>query len=695
VSGPHSEPAFVVGIDVGGTFTDFVLFKPEVDGGSFTHHKEPSSPDDPARAVGEGLVAVMTLANVGRDAQGVILHGTTIALNAILQDKGAPVALITSRGNRDVLEIGRARMPSSFNFALGKERRVVPRDRVLECSTRIGPDGIAITTADDAELDAIATRIRTWNLTAVAVMLLNSYVDKAPEVDVATRLAKRLPGVHFVASSEIWPEIREYERALVAVLNAQITPLMDGYLRRLETLLVEAGVKATVFISASNGGVLGLATARARPIDTILSGPASGVTAAVAIAATANIERIVSFDMGGTSTDISMVRHGVAEFTNQTTVGELPVILPSVDVSAIGAGGGSIIHVDDQGLLKVGPASAGAAPGPAAYGRGGDKPTVTDCYVANGWIDPDHFLGGRMRLDRELARGALRAVAQQTGHADLAEPEAVADAALRIATARMATGLTRHLAQKGEDARSFTLVPFGGAGPTHASFLANETGISRILVPRAASTFCALGAILSRVKRAYAASLGADRRDLAKGAVWPLFDQLEADAKTWIADEGQLLAELEFEYSADMRYRGQAFNIEVRIPPDVHDKQATEGLYELFHREHERLYGFREEKGTVEVVTARVTVSAQVCKVPLARATVAAKSEAARVVRDVYHAGVWQPYTIHQRDALPVGAQLEGPAIIEQSDTTIPLLTGWSATVDPFGNLVMERGAAS
>ena len=629
MSGPHSEPAFVVGIDVGGTFTDFVLFKPEVDGGSFTHHKEPSSPDDPARAVGEGLVAVMTLANVGRDAQGVILHGTTIALNAILQDKGAPVALITSRGNRDVLEIGRARMPSSFNFALGKERRVVPRDRVLECSTRIGPDGIAITTADDAELDAIATRIRTWNLTAVAVMLLNSYVDKAPEVDVATRLAKRLPGVHFVASSEIWPEIREYERALVAVLNAQITPLMDGYLRRLETLLVEAGVKATVFISASNGGVLGLATARARPIDTILSGPASGVTAAVAIAATANIERIVSFDMGGTSTDISMVRRGVAEFTNQTTVGELPVILPSVDVSAIGAGGGSIIHVDDQGLLKVGPASAGAAPGPAAYGRGGDKPTVTDCYVANGWIDPDHFLGGRMRLDRELARGALRAVAQQTGHADLAEPEAVADAALRIATARMATGLTRHLAQKGEDTRSFTLVPFGGAGPTHASFLANETGISRILVPRAASTFCALGAILSRVKRAYAASLGADRRDLAKGAVWPLFDQLEADAKTWIADEGQLLAELEFEYSADMRYRGQAFNIEVRIPPDVHDKQATEGLYELFHREHERLYGFREEKGTVEVVTARVTVSAQVCKVPLARATVAAKSEAA------------------------------------------------------------------
>ena len=695
MSGPHSEPAFVVGIDVGGTFTDFVLFKPEVDGGSFTHHKEPSSPDDPARAVGEGLVAVMTLANVGRDAQGVILHGTTIALNAILQDKGAPVALITSRGNRDVLEIGRARMPSSFNFALGKERRVVPRDRVLECSTRIGPDGIAITTADDAELDAIATRIRTWNLTAVAVMLLNSYVDKAPEVDVATRLAKRLPGVHFVASSDIWPEIREYERALVAVLNAQITPLMDGYLRRLETLLVEAGVKATVFISASNGGVLGLATARARPIDTILSGPASGVTAAVAIAATANIERIVSFDMGGTSTDISMVRHGVAEFTNQTTVGELPVILPSVDVSAIGAGGGSIIHVDDQGLLKVGPASAGAAPGPAAYGRGGDKPTVTDSYVANGWIDPDHFLGGRMRLDRELARGALRAVAQQTGHADLAEPEAVADAALRIATARMATGLTRHLAQKGEDARSFTLVPFGGAGPTHASFLANETGISRILVPRAASTFCALGAILSRVKRAYAASLGADRRDLAKGAVWPLFDQLEADARTWIADEGQLLAELEFEYSADMRYRGQAFNIEVRIPPDVHDKQATEGLYELFHREHERLYGFREEKGTVEAVTARVTVSAQVCKVPLARATVAAKSEAARAVRDVYHAGVWQPYTIHQRDALPVGARLEGPAIIEQSDTTIPLLTGWSATVDPFGNLVMERGAAS
>jgi N-methylhydantoinase A len=448
VTKPVSEPAFVVGIDVGGTFTDFVLFRPAPGGGTFTHHKEPSSPDDPARAVGDGLIAVMASAGVARDAEGVILHGTTIALNAILQDRGAPVALITSRGNRDVLEIGRARMPSSFNFALGKERRVVPRDRVLECSTRIGPDGVAITTADDTELDAIAARIRAWDLPAVAVMLLNSYVDKAPETDIAKRLSARLPGVHFVASSDIWPEIREYERALVAVLNAQITPLMDGYLRRLETLLTDAGIRATVFISASNGGVLGLTTARARPIDTILSGPASGVTAAVAIAATAGIERIVSFDMGGTSTDISMVRRGVAEFTNQTTVGDLPVILPSVDVSAIGAGGGSIIHADEQGLLKVGPASAGAAPGPAAYGRGGERPTITDCYVANGWIDPDHFLGGRMRLDRELARGALRAVARQSGHADLSEPQVVADAALRIATARMATGLTRHLAQR-------------------------------------------------------------------------------------------------------------------------------------------------------------------------------------------------------------------------------------------------------
>jgi N-methylhydantoinase A len=695
VTKPLPEPAFVVGIDVGGTFTDFVLFRPTPDGGTFTHHKEPSSPDDPARAVGEGLIAVMALAGVARDATGVILHGTTIALNAILQDKGAPVALITSRGNRDVLEIGRARMPSSFNFALGKERRVVPRDRVLECSTRIGPDGVAITTADDAELDAIAARIRAWNLPAVAVMLLNSYVDKAPEIDIAKRLSARLPGVHFVASADIWPEIREYERALVAVLNAQITPLMDGYLRRLETLLTEADIRATVFISASNGGVLGLTTARARPIDTILSGPASGVTAAVAIAATANIERIVSFDMGGTSTDISMVRRGVAEFTNQTTVGDLPVILPSVDVSAIGAGGGSIIHADDQGLLKVGPASAGAAPGPAAYGRGGDKPTITDCYVANGWIDPDHFLGGRMRLDRELARGALRAVARQSGHADLSGPEAVADAALRIATARMATGLTRHLAQKGEDARSFTLVPFGGAGPTHASFLANEVGITRILVPRAASTFCALGAILSRVKRAYAASLGADRRDLAKGAVWPQFRQLEADAKAWIAQEGQLLSALAFEYSADMRYRGQAFNIEVRIPADLRDSSETGGLYELFHREHERLYGFREEKGVVEAVTARVTVSAQVCRVPLARVASAEPRAAPPGTRDVYHEGTWRSYAIHQRDNLPIGARLEGPAIIEQSDTTIPLLSGWSATLNPFGNLVMERGTSS
>lgn len=685
------DPAFVAGIDVGGTFTDFVLFRPTPEGGVFTRHKEPSTPDDPARAVGQGLTAAMALAGIPRDASGVVLHGTTIALNAILQDKGAPVALITSRGNRDVLEIGRARMPSSFNFALGKERRVVPRDRVLECSTRIGPNGAAITSASDAELDDIAERIRVWSLPAVAVMLLNSYIDKTAESDVARRLGSRLPGIHMVASAEIWPEIREYERALVAVLNAQITPLMDRYLRHLETLLAEAGIKATVFITASNGGVLGLATARGRPIDTILSGPASGVTAAVAVASAAGIERIVSFDMGGTSTDISMVRRGVPEFTNQTMVGDLPVILPSVDVSAIGAGGGSIIHVDDQGLLKVGPESAGAAPGPAAYGRGGTRPTITDCYVTNGWIDPDHFLGGRMRLDRDKAREALLAVAQKSGHADLAEPEAVADAALRIATTRMATGLMRHLAQKGEDAQSFTLVPFGGAGPTHAAFLASETGIARILVPRAASTFCALGAVLSRVKRSYAASLGADRRDLAKGHVWPLFAQLEAEARQWISEEGQLLSQLAFEHSADMRYRGQAFNIEVRIPSEVSTKRSADGLYELFHREHERLYGFREERGVVEVVTARVTVSADVCKVPLSRAAKHDGTAAAPTRREVYHDGQRQIYAVYQRSDLPAGTIVTGPAIIEQPDTTIPVLPGWTATVDAFDNLLMER----
>ncbi len=691
MSPANSQPAFIAGVDVGGTFTDFVLFKPTANGGEFIHHKEASTPDDPARAVGQGLVATLDLAGVPRGAPGVVLHGTTIALNAILQDKGAPVALITSPGNRDVLEIGRARMPSSFNFSIGKERQAVPRNRVLECGTRIGADGTVITTSSDEEIDAIAERLRAWDLPAVAVMLLNSYVNKEPESDIARRLAERLPGVHLVASSEIWPEIREYERALVAVLNAQITPLMDGYLRHLETLIAEAGIRATIFITASNGGVLGLATARSRPIDTILSGPASGVTAAVATASAAGVHRIVSFDMGGTSSDISVVRRGVAEFANQTMVGDLPVILPSVDVSAIGAGGGSIIHIDAQGLLKVGPMSAGADPGPVAYGRGGSKPTITDCYVTNGWIEPGHFLGGRMRLDRELARNALRAIGDQIGRAELADAEAVADAALHIATVRMAAGVTRHLAQKGEDARSFTLVPFGGAGPTHAAFLADETGMTRILIPRAASTFCALGAILSRVKRTYAVSLGADLRNLAKGAVWARFDELEADARNWMSDEGQLLSQITYEYSADMRYRGQAFNIEIRIPQELRRTGNAQEVYELFHQEHERLYGFREERGVVEVVTARLTVSADVCKVPLARAEQVNKAPAAASSRQVYYKGAWETYAVYQRASLPVGSNIVGPAIIEQPDTTIPVLPNWRASVDEFANIVMER----
>ncbi|HEY8368740.1 MAG TPA: hydantoinase/oxoprolinase family protein [Thermodesulfobacteriota bacterium] len=683
--------AYVVGVDVGGTFTDFVLFRPD-GGGGFTYYKEPSTPDDPARAVGEGLVATLELAGVPRDAPGVVLHGTTIALNTILQNKGAPVVLITSRGNRDVLEIGRARMPSSFDFTVGKETPVVPRDRVLECGTRIGPDGEPVSEADEREVEALADAVRSAGVSAVAVMLLNSYVHADPERDLVRRLAARLPGVPVVASADVWPEIREYERALVTVLNAQITPLMDGYLGRLGDRLAAAGIRATVFVTASNGGVLGLATARARPIDTILSGPASGVTAAIEIGRAAGVTRLITFDMGGTSADISVVRRGEPELTTQTMVGDLPVILPSVHVISVGAGGGSIVRVDEQGLLKVGPESAGAAPGPAAYGRGGDRPTVTDCYVVNGWIDPESFLGGRMRLDVAAARRALSGVAARLARADLETPEAVAEAALRIATARMATGLLRHLAQKGEDPRTFTLVPFGGAGPTHASFLAEETGIRRILVPRAASTFCALGAVLAPVKRAYAASLGAARRDPASGAAWELLARLEEEAKAWIAGEGRMLTSPAFAYGADMRYAGQAFNVEVRIPDDVRARARADDLYELFHREHERLYGFREERGKVEVITVRLTVAADLVRVPLARIDAAKGPVRPAGTRSVRHGGASRPFAVYRRGDLRAGHRFDGPAIVEQEDTTVVVLPGWGVTVDDFGNLVMERG---
>ncbi|MDN3353607.1 hydantoinase/oxoprolinase family protein [Actinomadura sp. DC4] len=673
-----------VGIDVGGTFTDVVLAVPG--DGRVLHHKEPSTPGDPSRAVADGLAAIVAAAGLSPGDLTSVTHGTTIGLNAVIQRRGARIALVVTEGYRDVLEIGRSRMPSSFDLYAGKEEPLVPRDRIVEIAARLGPDGERVAVPDEAELDRVAAELTAAEAEAAAVVVLHSYTDPAFEEEVTARLRERLPDLRLASSATIWPEVREYERTLVACLNAYIQPLMRGYFDRLAERLAGIGVTAPIYITASNGGSLGLPAAAARPLETVLSGPASGVMAAARLAGGGEPDRLVTFDMGGTSSDIAVAVSGRPEFTTHTTIGGLPLILPVVAVTAIGAGGGSVVWVDEQGLLKVGPDSAGADPGPVAYGRGGTRPTVTDCYLLTGIIDPAVFLGGRMGLDADASAKALAGVAARLGWGD--DGEAAAVAALRVATAAMATELRKTLAQRGLEPARFTLVPYGGAGPTHAAILAEEVGIGHVVVPPTAATFCALGAAGADLRRDFARSIRRRLDEDGAARLREILADLAGRAHRWLADQGAATGTPELLFSADLRYAGQAY--ELRVPLDGAAPEAAD-VAEALHAGHERLYGFRDTDAAIELGTARLAIVAATGEIPPSAVPRGEGTPGPSSRRSVLLAGGRVDAEVYDRAGLRAADRLSGPAIVEQDDTTVLIPPGWSADVDPAGNLHLRR----
>lgn len=680
-----------IGIDVGGTFTDFVL----ADSASrLVRFKEPSVPDDPSLSVARGLPRLIERAGIRPVDVELVVHGTTLALNAIIQRRGARMGLVVSRGNRGVLEIARAQLPSAFSFLAAKEPPLVPRDLVLEVSARLDVRGEVVAEATADELSEIAAKYRAAGIDALTVMLLHAYANPKFEQNVADRLRERLPGVAISTSAAVWPERREYERCLMALMNAYIQPLMSGYLDRLSRRIRGLGINAPIYISSNNGGTLSIDTARQRPIDTILSGPASGVVAASAVAEATPFADLITLDMGGTSADMSVIQQREPAQSMRTEVGGLPLIVPVVAVSAVGAGGGSIVWVDPQGALKVGPTSAGADPGPACYGAGGTDATLTDCYLLAGYLDPAHFLGGRLRLDVGAAHAALNRVAAALGMSGEQRAARAAEAAIRITTAVMSSEIARNLAQKGEEARNYALVAFGGAGPTHANHIAEDAGIASVLVPPTPSTFCALGAILANVKRDFVSSRFVHLADGASSlqALTAEFDRLERVASAWIATEGDILGSIRYEASADMRYAGQAFELPVQLSATVRREPDAAELTELFHQAHEKVYSFHDRSSSVEITAERLRVVGEIPPVTLPG--LAAHGRAASTTkRGLFLNGGSVATAVYQRDDLQFGQALCGPAIIEQEDTTTIVLPGWSARVDTIGNLLIARDA--
>ncbi len=683
------KPGARIGIDVGGTFTDFVLSDPRDD--SLTYYKEPSTPDDPSRALIEGLSALLDKAGMTAGDVATIMHGTTIGLNAIIQRRGATIALVVTKGYRDILEIARSRMPSSFDFHASKEVPLVPRFRIIEIDARLSASGAVTHRPDEGELDRVAAALKGLGVDAAALVLINGYTRPSVEIDIAERLSDKAGGLAITSAAAIWPEIREYERTLVACLNAYIQPLMHGYFTGLKDGLARDGVAAPILVTASNGGSLSLASADERPVETILSGPASGVMAAARLARAAGVDAVITFDMGGTSSDIAVAHAGAAELATRTDIGGLPLVLPVVDVSAIGAGGGSIVWVDDHGVMKVGPRSAGAMPGPVSYGRGGVEPAVTDCYLALGYIDPNGFLGGRMRLDKDAAVAALKAIGARIGFDGSDAAERAAEGALAVTTAGMATELYKTLAARGLDPATFALVPFGGAGPTHANLLAEEVGIGRVLIPSAAGTFCALGAAAADLRRDFVRSLRRPLNAESAALLGQVFDELASEGNAWLDREGEQAGSRRIERGADMRYAGQAYELRVPLAADRRDAAS---IAEAFHLEHERIYGFRDAETEVEIGTARLAMVGETAEMPQRGIAAGTGTPARKGARPLFRSGAWLDADVYDRTALGAGDTVAGPAIIEQDDTTTVVLPGWIARADRAGNLVLEREPA-
>lgn len=675
-----------IGIDVGGTFTDFVMADAET--GAVTLFKEPSTPDDPSRALIEGLDKFLAREGMAPSDVGGLMHGTTIGLNAIIQRRGARIGLIVTKGYRDILEIARCRMPSSFDLHAEKEVPLVPRARVVEIDARFDRDGNLTREPDAAELDRVARELAALNLDAAALMLINGYANPEAEGRIAAALTERLDALSISSAAMIWPEIREYERTLVACLNAYIQPLMDTYFTRLIAGLERIGVHAPLLVTASNGGSLSVGSAVARPVETILSGPASGVMAAVRQASQSGMQNIITFDMGGTSSDMAVATDGTAGMATRTDIGGLPLVLPVVDVNAIGAGGGSIVWADAQGVLKVGPHSAGAHPGPVSYGRGGEEPAVTDCFIACGFIDPANFGGGAMPLDGDAARAALDAIASRIGIDGEDRAAKLAEGALSVASAGMAGSLFRTMAERGLDPRDFVLLPFGGAGPTHANLLAEEIGIARILVPQAAGAYCAMGAAGADLRRDFVRSLRVELTEASAAAAEATFAALQAEGDAWLDDELPDISDRRAERSADMRYAGQAYELRVELAPGA----VAADYAEAFHREHERIYGFRDTEAQVEIGTIRLAMIG--AGQPLTASAATGEGAPVRTRRAIFHKGGWRDADVYDRATLGTGAVLSGPAVVEQPETTTVVLPGWTATVDDHGNLIIERTPA-
>ena len=683
------DARYVIGVDVGGTFTD-VFFLDE-ENGRCGVAKVPSTHGDQSKGFIEGIARQVA------DFAGIatVVHGTTVCTNALLERKGAPTGIITTRGFRDTLEMRRRDRPTTWGL-WGQFEPVVPRELRLEVTERTLADGLVHTPVDTDEVKTAARQLLALGAEAVCIVFINAYANGDNEIKALDAVREVWPNEYFDASSRILPEIREFERTSTTTLNAYLQPVVGSYLRKLEDVLVDDGFKGQILIVQSNGGVMTVETARRLPIRTALSGPAAGVIASAYIAGEAGFPNVITCDMGGTSFDVSLVADGKSALAPQTNIDfGMTIRTPMIEITTIGAGGGSIACVDRGGLLQIGPESAGSDPGPVCYGQGSDRPTVTDANVVLGRINADKPIGGKLdRLDVEAARAAIADHIAEPLELDVME---AAEAIIRVANSRMAGAIRLVSIERGHNPNAFSAMPFGGGGALHAGALIKEVGLASALVPRFPGINSALGCTIADMRHDFVQTVNGLADQLDVDELDRRMSSLARDGLDLLGKAGVSFSGVECRFELDMSYLGQTHTVDVSLPLSFDGKTtgvSVEGIRDAFEARYRHVYGRLLDGIAIRVLNLRVSAIGYRPKFDLALlAPQQEKSvdDARTGTRNVWIDGAWFDTAIYDRLTLPVGAHVPGPAILEQPDSTIFIEPDLAGEVDRFGNLIIAR----
>ncbi len=677
-----------LGVDVGGTFTDLVQVNDET--GAFYRTKTPSTPADPAQGVLEGLRRICRDSNIQPGDLTHILHGTTVATNAVLEGKGARVGLLTTEGFREILHLARSQTPGPLAGWIIMVKPEPPASLIdtREVRERLDARGNVVREVDEEQVKTAVRDLVESGVESLTVSLINSYANPAHERRIKTIIQELYPDLPITISSDVLPEFREYERTLTACMNSYVRPRVQSYLRNLERELRQEGMRGEVNILRSDAGLMTFKVAEENPVYAILSGPSGGVAGALFIARKAGFSNILTFDMGGTSTDVALCEQDQPTIARETMLGYFRVKVPSVNVHSVGAGGGSIAHVPQlTKALRVGPQSAGAEPGPACYGKGGTEPTVTDANVVVGHLPPS-LLGGEMRLDVEAARTAVGTIASALG---LGIEEA-AQGILDIVNENMAGALRLVSVQRGYDPRNFALVAFGGAGPLHANAVAKVMGSFPVIVPPSPGLLCATGDLVADFRQEFARTLIRTTDQAETADVQQILAELQDEATKWMEFEGIAPEKQVLSYNADMRYYRQGYELPIQFELKELADQGLNVLVERFSQLHDQYYGFLMEGTRTEIVNLRVIAVGKMTDPALPEGTSGA-SDASHAISDshqVYFAGAWQPTNVYDRTKLQPGNEIPGPAIVTEFDSTTVILPGYSGKIDNFFNILIN-----